>query len=147
MMGTMNSKGTRSGKSLIDQKSMKRDPSKDLKSRNSFMDSKSLGDRSMRKKVTEKLSKSPSNKSLNKKASRKKLEEQQDIKNEEFDIPQQRTIKTIEFMKDKFMSNNMGQDLPVEGGVKLTQPGGAGVSVGGDYKPVRKQMSIQDFNT
>ena len=50
-------------------------------------------------------------------------------------------------MKDKFMSNNMGQDLPIEGGVKLTQPGGAGVSVGGEYKPVRKQMSIQDFNT
>lgn len=45
------------------------------------------------------------------------------------------------------MANNMGQDLPIEGGVKLTQPGGAGVSVGGDYKPVRKQMSIQDFNS
>ena len=65
---------------------MKRDPSKDLKSRNSFMDSKSLGDRSLKRKPTKELSKSPSHKSLNKKASRKKLEEQ-DIKGEEFDIP------------------------------------------------------------
>lgn len=125
----------------MDQKSvaMKRDPSKGGLNQ-SNLDKKSLGAGSLKRRNTKELSKSPSGnlkQDLKSKASRKQLEEQ-DIQGEEFELNTKRTIKVIEFLKDKFMANNMGQDLPIEGGVKLTHPGGQGVSVGGDYKPVRK---------
>lgn len=74
MMGTMKSNGTRSGKSLIDQKSvaMKRDQSKGMLSNKSGLGNKSEKG-SITRRNTKELSKSPSGNQSKKSLKEKKL--------------------------------------------------------------------------
>ena len=60
-----------------------------------------------------------------------------------------RRILTLDFLKDKFMSTKITEEIPVEAGVTLetaAMPGLQSVRTGGGYKPRGNQMSMKYFN-
>ena len=55
------------------------------------------------------------------------------------------TIKTLEFVKEKFMAQELTSDFPVEGGVKFQSGEGRAPKDGGSYRPLGNQLSLQEF--
>ena len=55
------------------------------------------------------------------------------------------TIKTLDFVKEKFMAQELTSDFPVEGGVKFQSGEGRAPKDGGSYRPLGNQLSLQEF--